>query len=343
MGQDFAFIFDIIVIALLAGLTFAGAKKGFAKVVLEMAATVLALFLAVNLSEPVAKQIFVGFVKEPVENFFDENTEKFEEFLNVDFFASEELDFEKVKLNGEYAQNLEPNYAGTNSAVMDLTNMTIDLSETGLEEIDLTFFGIEKDADLTDVSVRTVEFSKDDINKYGIGKLVAAQYIASCSVKSGAAEPLGDMINELSKYLPSEFINGTSGVTVSAIRGMILAMFDTRSSVRTAVLEGIIEPYCIIAIRTVTFIIIFILALVILNIVIKLAGLLNKVPILGKANEFLGGVAGLCEGAAIVLIICIITRFIVSMCSDDVILFNNAAIESTFLFKHIYNMDLISF
>lgn len=343
MGEEFAFIFDIIIIALLVGLTFAGAKKGFAKVVLEMGAVIIALFCAVTFSEPIAGQIYTSFVKQPAEELLDSNAEKFDEFLNVDYFSAGELDFDKVKIDGNYAVSFEPDYAGTNSAVIDLSNKKVDLSETGLENVDLAFFGIEKGSDLSAVSIKTVEFTMNDVKKYGVGTLVAAQYIASSSVKCGAAEPLGDLLSELGKYLPTDFVSGTSGVTVSAMRGIVLAMLETKSTAKSAIMDGIIEPNCTIIIRTILFIIIFALAMIILSLIIKLAGLLNKVPVIGKANAFMGGVAGLCEGAAIVLIICVLTRFIVSLCGSNIILFNETAIESTFLFKHIYNMNFISF
>lgn len=343
MGQQFAFIFDIIVIAVILGLTFAGAKKGFAKVILEMTATIIAVFCAMVFSEPLAQQIYTSFVKQPAEEFIDENVEKFEEFLNVDFFSGSQLDFDKVKIDGEYAENLNPDFAGTNTAVIDLSNSVTDLSQTGLEEVDLSFFGIEKGTDLSEVSVKTIEISADDMKNYGAGMIISAEYIASCFVKSGAAEPLGDLLGELSKYLPAEFSQSASGVTVSAARGVLLSMLKTKSTAKSAVMDGLIEPNCVMAIRTILFIIIFAVAMVILNIVINLAGLLNKVPVLGEANRFLGGAAGFLEGASIVLIVCIITRLIVSLSGPDVILFNETAIDSTFLFRHIYNMELISF
>lgn len=343
MGHEFAFIFDIIVLALIVGFTFAGAKKGFAKVILEMGAVLIAFFCAITFSEPLAKTIYKSFVEKPAEEFLESNVEKFDELLNVEYFSAGNLDFDKVKIDGKYAEELQLDYAGTNSAVIDLTNKTVDLSETGLEEIDLAFFGIEKGSDLSSVSIKTVEFTVNDVKKYGVGTLIAAQYIALNSVKSGAAEPLGDLLNELGKYLPAEFISGTSDVTVSTARGVFLAMFETKSTAKNAIMEGIIEPNCIIIIRTILFVVIFALAMIILAIIIKLAGLLNKVPVIGAANAFLGGVAGLCEGAALVLVICVITRLIVSLCGADIILFNETAIESTFLFKYIYNMNFISF
>ncbi len=343
MGQEFAFIFDIIIIALLVGLTFAGAKKGFAKVILEMSALLISVFCAFTFSAPLADQIYSGVVEKPAEEFLDSKTEEFDDFLNVDYFGGAELAFENVKIDGIYSSAMEPDYEGTNTAIIDLTNKTVDLSETGLEETDLSFFGIEKGSDLSDVSIKTVEFSAEDEKKYGVGMLIAAHYIASCSVSSGAAEPVGNLLNELSKFLPPEFISGTSGVTVSTIRGVVLAMLETKQTAKSAIMSGIIEPYCTIIIRTILFMVIFILAMVVLNLIIRFAGVINKIPVLGQANKLLGGVAGFCEGAAVVLIICVITRLIVSLCGDTAILFNEASIDSTFLFRHIYNFDFISF
>ena len=50
MGQEFAFVFDIIIIAAAVGMTFVGIRKGFARIIIEMLAAVVALALAFFIS-----------------------------------------------------------------------------------------------------------------------------------------------------------------------------------------------------------------------------------------------------------------------------------------------------
>ena len=44
-----------------------------------------------------------------------------------------------------------------------------------------------------------------------------------------------------------------------------------------------------------------------------------------------------------IVMLCLVTRLISSMVDGDVILFNDTAINSTFLFKRIYYLDFLNF
>ena len=71
--------------------------------------------------------------------------------------------------------------------------------------------------------------------------------------------------------------------------------------------------------------------------------MINKIPVIGKANALAGALAGLCEGIIAVFVICLVTRFIVSLCGGNAILFNQTAIDSTFIFKRVYEVDFLNF
>ena len=52
MGTQFAIIYDVIIIAVIAGMTFAGAKKGFASVIVGFVCVFAAFLLAQTISAP---------------------------------------------------------------------------------------------------------------------------------------------------------------------------------------------------------------------------------------------------------------------------------------------------
>lgn len=342
MGQEFAFVFDIIIIAAAVGMTFVGIRKGFARIIIEMLATVIALALAFFISEPIANGIYGEFIEKPLEKAVDEKIDGAEQLIDIKPFGETDLAFDKIKISDVPVTDIVPNYEGTGAAVMDLTD--VDFSESGIEKLNLALFGVHDDVDFTSVNAKAANFSMTDIEKYGLGKLVTAHYLATCMVKSPVAETLGGMIDAVKNSLPMIFTEaGTESVNVSSVRTVVLAMIDTKSSAKTALMDGIISPACIIIIRSIVVILLFIVFAAILGIIARGAGFINKIPVIGKINSLLGGVAGLCEAAVIIVLFCLVTRLISSMFGGEVILFNDTAINSTFLFKSIYNLDFLNF
>lgn len=340
MGEKFAIAFDIAVIAIIAVFAFVGMKRGFAKVALGLVSALAAFAAAVFLSGPIATAVYTNLIEKPISEKFDDASGQVLGSFTLGNIAS--IDFSKVKINDEYADDIEPNYAGTRKAVVDLTRL--DLSETGLTGEDLAKIGIIEDGSLKKLDGKTAEFSMDDIERHGLGKLATAQYIATQLVKLPAFSALDGITESVRKYLPS--ISGSAASDssgTSAARSIVLGMINTRSSLKTAVIDGMIKPECMLVIRTAAFALIFIIAGVALKIICSVTGLVTKMPVLNKVNAFLGLVLGLVEGLITVFIVCLATRLIVSFSGANSILFNQTAIDSTFVFKIFYNFDFLNF
>lgn len=340
MGQEFSFAFDIAVAVLLAVFAFVGLKRGFTRVVLGLISTVAAFALAMLLSIPIARQIYKSFVESPIEERIDEATN--EAFSSLTLGDIPNMDFSAIKISGTPVDEYELNYAGTRKAVAELSD--IDMSETGITAEDLAKIGVVGEIDLSSLNGKTAEFTMDEIQKHGLGKAVAAQYIAVNLANNSALHNLGDIIENAGSMLPSAVFNAqANGTGVSALRAIVLGMFDTRDSFRNTVMGSFIEPNCILIIRTIVFVVIFILVNLALRIAAAAAQLIGKIPVIGKVNAFLGLVLGLIEGLLAVFVVCLVTRMIVSLCGANSILFNQTAIDSTVLFKVFYNFDFLNF
>lgn len=340
MGEQFAFAYDIAVVVIIAVFAFVGLKRGFAKVVLGLAATVVAFALGMMISGPVANSVYNNHIKTAIEGYIDESSDKIFSEFKLGNIA--EMDFDKVKINGTAAGDVELDYAGTRKAVVDLSKL--DLSETGLSKADLVKVGIIDDVELNELNAKTAEFSMDNVEKYGLGKLAVAQYIAVNLAQQPVMKNFDNIAENISKYIPSFSGSASADSTgVTAIRTITLKMFDMRGSFKEAVLNGIVEPNCTLFIRTVVFFVIFVLVNVILRILTSVLKLVNKLPVIGKVNSLLGAVLGLVEGVVAVFVVCLVTRMVVSLSGANSILFNQAAINSTFVFKWFYNFDFLNF
>ncbi len=340
MGQEFAIVFDVAIVAVVVFFFFAGWKNGFAKVILGMVAVIAAFACAMIFSKPIAETVYGNFIEKPLTDQIDGAID--EGLRSMRLGGIPDIDFTKVEISGKPVTEVTPDYAGTGKAVFDLSN--VDFSKTGLNVDDLKAVGLNEDIDLTSVNAKTVDFTMDDIEKYGLGKLVTAQAVAVQLVRREDFKGFNDIAEMLGKYIP--IISGVTAsdtIGVNAARTLALTMIETKDSIRGAVINGVIEPNCLIIIRTVAFILIFSIVTIVIGIVANLTEVINKIPVIGKANALSGALAGLCEGIIAVFVICLVTRFIVSLCGGNAILFNQTAIDSTFIFKRVYEVDFLNF
>lgn len=105
--------------------------------------------------------------------------------------------------------------------------------------------------------------------------------------------------------------------------------------------EVSVKPMALMIIKIIVFIIVFAILMIIVRFASGLiSGTVKAVPLVGSANSFLGGVLGLIQGAVLVLVITFAIKLLVTLTSNDLLLFNTPTIEETHIFKLIYNLKL---
>ena len=127
------------------------------------------------------------------------------------------------------------------------------------------------------------------------------------------------------------------------VRSLVLTMIDCSSSVKSAVIDHMLRPAFTLVMKTIFFAVIFIVVSCVLDIVARLLKVVNKVPVIGSVNGLLGGVCGAVSGLISICVICILVRFIVSLSGGNVLLLNDTAIDSTFIFRYFYNFEFLNF
>lgn len=342
MGEQFSFVYDIIVAAVLLGAVFAGSKKGFASAVVTLAAVAVSFICAMALSGPISTWLYTDYIEQPLEEAIDDTLDQ--AMANFSLEGLTVLDYSKVLVDGVPADDIEPNYAGTGKALFDLSKM--DLSGTGIAKINLTVFGIPANTNFSQVSGKTAEFSRVDIEKYGIAKLCVAQYLAVNAADSEFFEQVSEYTRVIEEAVPlvlSGVVHEMNVGSISAFRTVLLTMAETSLTVKEAVLNEIIEPTFLLIAKTVAFIVIFAVVSIVLGIVASVLKIINKIPVLGKMNSVLGAAMGLIEGLLSVFIICIAVRLIVSFGSGSMIFFNETTIGQTLVFRHFYNFEFLNF
>ena len=339
MGIEYSFIYDLVVGALLLGFLFVGAKKGLAGVIVGLAAGFIAFFCASFLSTPIADYFYTTIVEEPLESAVNSSMDAAMDEITLVGLA--DLDYDAIVINGTPISEVSPAYTGTSKAVMDLSS--VDLSGTGIQQLDLSAFGFD-DVDFSDVNGKTAELTMSEVSKHGLGRVVVAHIIAVEMQDTAVFRQImyyTDAVGDTLPMLFGDMADSIAGGSEEAITTLILAMGETSVSVKGAVMDNIIAPVFKTAANTIVFLLIFIIVAAVLGFVSSHLSFLNDIPVVGGINVFGGGIAGLLEGVLAVFVVCIVVRLIIQVTGGDVMFVNNTVIEDTKLFNIFYGLEFL--
>lgn len=342
MGTQFALVYDLAVAAILIGMLFSGLNRGFASAIVSLSAVVVGFICAMLLSGPVSEQIYVSVVEEPLNA--KVNIAIDDVMGKMVMEGIEDVDYSAIRVNGVSVEEIHPDYSGTNKTLFDLDS--VDLSETGIADVDLTKFGISADADFSDMDGKTAEFTMTDIDRYGLGQMIVAQVIAVNMQNSEYYRTFITFTDSVGDAVPMFFGNMAKGIrqgSEAPMRSVILIMMNAPLNAREAVVDGIIKPCYTVAVKTLLFFVIFFVVVIVLNLLSKLLKFVNKIPVIGGVNVVCGGAVGLIQGVFIVFVICLLVRVIVVLSGGNIIFFNNAVIDNTYVFDFFYNFDMLNF
>ncbi len=339
---DFAIIYDIITVGLLVGMLFAGLKRGFASAIVSLAAVVVAFVCSMAFSAPIADAAYDRFAEQPIEQTV--STVIDDTVGAITLSSISDVDYSTIKVSGVAIEDIKLDYGGQNKVILDLSR--VDLSASGITAEDLEGFGFSGDIDLSNVNGKTAEFTRTDIERYGLGKMIVAQVIAANIRNASSFDAIAEFAHGVGEAVPLFF--GGMGDEIadgkaSAVRSVVLIMQSSSASFKEAVINGIIEPCIKIFVQTLAFVVIFTVVLIVLNLLSRLLKFVNKIPVIGGLNSFCGGLVGLVEGVFSVFVVCIIVRLITILCGGTIMFFNAADIDSTFIFRVFYNFDFLNF
>ena len=253
------------------------------------------------------------------------------------------IDMDKAKINGKSPDSLElkPDKAG--KVTVNLTN--VNLSNTGISKVDLTAFGIDKSVDYSNINLGSVQLYESDIDKYGLENMLLTEVLSQNIKNSDVAESVNDIIAQVSEAVPAL---GLDGKTIDDIDGglvnsVVVSVVESSGNPGKAILDNVAKPVILVPLRTVVFVILFFLVLIILSIIIRATSVVNKLPVIGKLNSLLGGVLGLVQGLIIVFIVVIIAHMAVALSNNTLIFLNEMTINKSYAFSWVYNFSFLDF
>lgn len=84
-----------------------------------------------------------------------------------------------------------------------------------------------------------------------------------------------------------------------------------------ALVESLLKPVALSFLETLCFLVLFLLFMVVIRLLIALSGVLNRLPLLGGMNRFLGSLCGLAEGAVVLYLLGILLRMLAATAGPD--------------------------
>lgn len=341
MGTEFFWFYDFILAAILICMMFIGTKKGFVRMVLSLCAFAASFVIALMISNGVSGWIYDSFISKPLEQTISTSIN---DALGDNVVTQiGKIDMEKAKINGKSIDSLELKADKAGKVTVNLGN--VNLSNTGISKVDLTSFGVDKNVDYSNINLGSVQIYESDIEKYGIENMILTEVLAQNIKNSEVADSVNEIIDKVGETVPALDLKGKTieDIDSGTINSVVVSVVQSSGNPGKAVLDNVAKPIVLVPLRTIIFVVLFILIFIILSIVIKATSVINKLPLIGKLNSLLGGVAGLLQGLVIVFIVVIIAHMAVELTNNTLIFLNDMTINKSFAFSKIYNFSFLDF
>ena len=342
MGSDFFWFLDIAVLAVAAAVIFRAAKRGAVAVLISAVSAIVAFIVAFAACGPISEKVYDKFVRDKVEAYMEDRLGSAIDHEMISGLSK--TDMMKTKIGDRYLSEITADFDSRGSAIIDLS--AADLTETGIENADLTGFGIGQDFDWSLVKAGHITVTKREIERYGLGNIVVSHIIAA-NITSGnvfrafadVGDKFADTLSPSLKGLGSSLSSGSTDAVYTFIVSMITMAGGTLGE---RIMDDIVEPTVLLPLKVIVFLILFSLVALILNLIANASKIINKIPIISSVNGVLGAVLGAAEAAIALVVICMLIRLVISIWGNSLVFINETTIERTLIFRHIYSFDPLS-
>lgn len=158
----------------------------------------------------------------------------------------------------------------------------------------------------------------------------------SVFLEEKTAEVSGNVLEQTEKLtegLPSIVKNAVD--VFGASKEVEETVIQSGETIASAVETQIVAPAVITLIQTVLFLILFSVFLFVIKRVGRMMGFINKIPLVGRVNVFLGGILGTLEGVIIVFLLVNVLYFVMLVAGETFVI-TSEDINNSILFKFFH-------
>ena len=158
------------------------------------------------------------------------------------------------------------------------------------------------------------------------------------SLDNSVGQELSIRISEIYNALPGYIAHAAENYGIT--NGTMGSVLDTTSDQAAIAVVKLISPIVIDFIRTICLVILFVLLMVVVKVAARGIDKICRLPILGGINSLLGALFGLVKCAVLVMLICFVVQEILPMTGIEPGVFSQENIESSMVFKYVYQYNL---
>ncbi|MDR1755045.1 MAG: CvpA family protein [Eubacterium sp.] len=341
MGTELYWFYDIFFI----GIVFISAIKcykiGFIASLAGLLAFIISLGASIAFSPGVSDMVYNTLIKSSVSEHLDESLKK---APNV-FANFGDINTESIKINGKPPEEMDITFDQSGKTMLELKN--VDLTKTGIENLDLSGIGFylkdKRPESFKNLDLGKIIINESDAEKYSLNDLIFAKALIKIYGGDGVGiiSDLSDALSEFADNFP--FLENRASLNSDMLSHVLITLIHSDDgTLSSAVSDRVIKPMIIIPIRLIVFIVLFVLFMFIFNLFAKALRIINKIPLIGGLNSFLGLFAGLCEAALILFVTAVMLHIIIGVTGNSIVFINDATINNTALFKYVYNFNFLN-
>lgn len=344
MGTQFFWFYDLVILAVFIAVVLKCARKGFVSSIAGFLSAFVAFAVALPVSDTCAVLVYDNIVEDSLSTEINEQLSSAIDGTSISLLDG--LDLSKIKVNDHYISEISTQIDSAGRITIDMSDT--DYSETGIENVDLSFFGITSETvDYSAMNLGTIQISQNELDEYGLEKMVLINTLSnrmSNGTAFGAVCGVAESMTNAIPQLLSGFSDSVSSGEQSAIKSLVIGIVNVESNdYASSILDNVVKPSLLLPIRALIFIILFAIIMLLLGIIVNALKVINKIPVIGSVNVFFGVIVGVCESLIVCFLICIGLQIIISLSGNELIFINTPTINNTIVFKYIYNFEFLDF
>jgi len=343
MGTQFSWFYDILLVAILLGVTYGCTRKGFAAGVINFVGTLLGFALALFVSGPAAAQIYDNFISPGIvlQMTYTTSNNLPENGAITAFETLREVDMSKARINNIPFDDFILENNTPEGDTMKLELMAVNMLDTGIVGGDLTFFGLDTDYDFRYIDVGYIDITAAERASHDIKDIILAR-IVSYRISDKAEEKYKVLDSNLIAVLPG--VARTASGTVDVVGRVLLAGIEhDAENLAVLVDTHMVRPVTIIPFRMFVFALVFALISVVVSAVAKSQDFADRFTLAGKVNTALGLIMGIAFSGIIAAVLVVAVSIIVALTGDTVIFLNTMTVSQTYVFKYLYGVEFLNF
>ncbi len=122
----------------------------------------------------------------------------------------------------------------------------------------------------------------------------------------------------------------------------VAAAESTVADKSAAVVDAIATPVANTISLCVSFLVLFVLFMMVIGLLARLASKISYIPVVGKVNRILGTVFGACKAVVLVFVVAALLRFVVPYLAEPMHLDRENPYQNTLIFKYVDQINPIS-